>query len=85
MTQATVVAGRYDHIADYRGQISLTSRYPHHELLLLSDDHVFGRFHKAGSGRAELLKAWPSGLDSVAYKTAVEGLASLRWHESADA
>lgn len=41
-----IVAGRYDHTADYRSQIALASEYPNHRLLLLNDDHDFLELEK---------------------------------------
>ena len=41
-----IVAGRYDHTADYRSQIALASEYPKHHLLLLNDDHDFLELEK---------------------------------------
>jgi pimeloyl-ACP methyl ester carboxylesterase len=43
-----MVAGRFDHTADYRSQIALASEYPNHRLLLLADDHDFLELGKTG-------------------------------------
>ena len=36
-----ILAGRYDHTADYRSQMALACHYANHRLLLLADDHDF--------------------------------------------
>jgi len=43
-----LVAGRFDHTADYRSQIALASQYPNRRLLLLRDDHDFLELAKTG-------------------------------------
>lgn len=52
LTQITanvyLLAGRYDHTADYRSQIALASHFPYHRLLLLADGHDFIDLGKTG-------------------------------------
>jgi hypothetical protein len=43
-----LLAGRFDHTADYRAQIALASHYPKHRLLLLADSHDFIALQKTG-------------------------------------
>jgi pimeloyl-ACP methyl ester carboxylesterase len=43
-----IMAGRFDHTADYRSQMVLAAHYPKHRLLLLTDDHDFLELNKTG-------------------------------------
>jgi pimeloyl-ACP methyl ester carboxylesterase len=43
-----LLAGRFDHTADYRSQIALASQYPRHRILLLADSHDFLDLGKTG-------------------------------------
>lgn len=43
-----MLAGRFDHTADYRSQMVLAAHYPKHRLLLVRDDHDFLELNKTG-------------------------------------
>jgi hypothetical protein len=43
-----MLAGFYDHTADYRSQIALASHFPIHRLFLVADDHDFLALGKTG-------------------------------------
>jgi pimeloyl-ACP methyl ester carboxylesterase len=47
-TRVFVLAGRWDHTADYRSQIALASSYPKHVLFLANDNHTFNTLKQDG-------------------------------------
>jgi hypothetical protein len=47
-TKVFVLAGRWDHTADYRSQIALASTYPNHILFIVDDNHTFNGLKKDG-------------------------------------
>lgn len=47
-TKVFVLAGRWDHTADYRSQIALASGYPDHLLFLADDNHTFNALKQDG-------------------------------------
>jgi pimeloyl-ACP methyl ester carboxylesterase len=63
-----LLAGYFDHTADYRSQIALASHFPHHRLLLLSDDHDFLALGKTGLYPQLVQAALLYGYDSTAVR-----------------
>lgn len=53
-TRVFILAGRYDHTADYRSQIALAGRYPRHILFIADDNHTFSRLKESGKYRKML-------------------------------
>jgi hypothetical protein len=47
-TEVFILAGRWDHTADYRSQIALASVYPDHYLFLANDNYTFISLKKEG-------------------------------------
>jgi hypothetical protein len=45
-TKVFVLAGRWDHTADYRSQIALAATYPQHILFIVNDNHTFNELKK---------------------------------------
>lgn len=45
-TNVFVLAGRWDHTADYRSQIALAFTYPNHILFIADDNHTFSELKK---------------------------------------
>lgn len=81
--EALLVAGRYDHVGDYRAIIALASHYPNHLLLLLNEDHQMQS--KLGDQKAlrnALIAAWTKGLSSADFRTALAAIEPLRWREA---
>ena len=79
--EVLMVAGRYDHTADYRSQIALASCYPNHRLLLLDDNHNFARLAASGLG-PRINAAWRAGFASPAFTELTSDLRALLWQES---
>lgn len=48
-TKVFVLAGRWDHTADYRSQIALASTYPNHILFIVNDNHTFSKLKNDGN------------------------------------
>ncbi|NWF89370.1 MAG: hypothetical protein HXY50_07885 [Ignavibacteriaceae bacterium] len=47
-TKVFILAGRWDHTADYRSQIALASIYPNHILFIANDNHTFSELKNNG-------------------------------------
>jgi pimeloyl-ACP methyl ester carboxylesterase len=76
-----LLAGAYDHTADYRSQIALASHFPNHRLLLLADDHDFLALSKTGLYPALIQAALLEGADGDGVRKIETMLASLRYTE----
>lgn len=50
-TQIIILAGRWDHTADYRSQIGLAACYPQHFLFIANDNHTFSNLKKENQYR----------------------------------
>lgn len=80
-TQVFILAGRRDHVVDYRASIALAASYPNATLFLADDTHVFPKMVDAGAFNA-LLQAF------LAYAAGSEELGrvmaeteAFRWRE----
>jgi pimeloyl-ACP methyl ester carboxylesterase len=82
-TEADVymVAGRFDHTADYRSQIALASQYPKHRLLLLADDHDLLEANKTGLMPRLVQTALTDGIRGPEKAGVERQLSSLIYHE----
>lgn len=80
--EVTLVAGRWDHTADWRIQMALASHYPAHALVLLDDSHDFLNLAKQPGGIGPLLRASWHGHESAEFKAALAELEPLIWHEA---
>lgn len=79
--EVMVLAGRYDHTADYRVLISLAARYPRGHLFIANDNHVFEAMNRQGHA-TRLLRAFLSrGTGSADYRKAESDARDLRWRE----
>lgn len=76
-----LLAGVYDHTADYRSQIALASHFQNLRLLLLTDDHDFLALGKTGLYPALIQAALLEGANGEAVREVEAGLASLRYSE----
>jgi hypothetical protein len=76
-----LLAGVYDHTADYRSQIALASHFPNHRLLLLADDHDFLALNKTGLYPALIQAALLEGADGDGVRKIETKLANLRYTE----
>ena len=76
-----MLAGRYDHTANYRSQIALASHYPNHRLLLLADGHDFLELGKTGLYPQLVQTALSSGIHGPERAGLEQKLASLVYHE----
>jgi pimeloyl-ACP methyl ester carboxylesterase len=76
-----IVAGRYDHTADYRSQIALASEYPNHRLLLLNDDHDFLELEKTKLIPNLVQSALSDGIHGPEKAGIERQLGSLIYHE----
>ena len=76
-----IVAGRYDHTADYRSQIALASEYPNHRLLLLNDDHDFLELEKTKLIPNLVQSALSDGIHGPDKAGIERRLAPLIYHE----
>lgn len=59
-TKVFILAGRWDHTADYRSQIALASTYPEHVLLIANDNHTFNALKNDGQYRKLILSFFRS-------------------------
>jgi pimeloyl-ACP methyl ester carboxylesterase len=57
-----MLAGRFDHTADYLSQMVLAAHYPKHRLLLLADDHDFLELNKTSLYPALVQSALADGI-----------------------
>jgi pimeloyl-ACP methyl ester carboxylesterase len=81
-TEVFLLAGRWDHVVDYRSTISLASRYLNHHLFLANDDHMFKKFEESGLLVPILVNFFEFGLTDSKYQTALEKASPHRWRES---
>lgn len=80
-TEVFIVAGRWDHTADYRSSIALAANYPHHQLFIANDNHTFTNLNKSGDTNRILRAFFESGLSSPKLKLALNTAEPLRWRE----
>ena len=76
-----LLAGRFDHTADYRVQIALAAHFPEHRLLLLADDHDFLALGKTGLYPELVQAALLEGCNSKAVQEVEARLGRLRYSE----
>jgi pimeloyl-ACP methyl ester carboxylesterase len=80
--QAYVVAGRYDHTADYRSQIALATCFRNHRLLLLKDSHDFPNLYATGHYARLVQAIFAHGLHSPQLAAVERRLEPLIYHEN---
>jgi len=51
-----ILAGRWDHTADYRSQIALAFGYPNHILFIANDNHTFEKLKEDGTYKNMILQ-----------------------------
>jgi pimeloyl-ACP methyl ester carboxylesterase len=76
-----LLAGYFDHTADYRSQIALASHFPVHRLLLLADNHDFLALSKTGLYPQLIQAALLHGSNSQEVQRVEAQLAPLRYSE----
>jgi pimeloyl-ACP methyl ester carboxylesterase len=76
-----MLAGRFDHTADYRSQIALAARYPNGRLLLLADDHNFLQLQKTGLYPALVQSALAQGVRGPRQDGLEDRLSALVYRE----
>ena len=59
-TKVFILAGRWDHTADYRSQIALASTYPNHILFIANDNHTFSELKNDGKYQKLILSFFKS-------------------------
>ena len=81
-TEVFLLAGRWDHVVDYRSTISLASRYPNHHLFLADDAHMFKKFEESGLLVPLIKSFFEFGLTDSKFQKAFEKASPRRWQES---
>jgi pimeloyl-ACP methyl ester carboxylesterase len=76
-----MLAGRFDHTADYRSQMVLAAHYPKHRLLLLRDDHDFLEVSKTGLYPMLVQSALADGIHGPGTQGIESRLEFLRYDE----
>jgi hypothetical protein len=77
-----MLAGRYDHTADYRTQIALASHYPRRRLVILDDNHNFAKLGEMEGMNRALLEGARHGIDSPQFAATLQALDPLIWRDS---
>jgi pimeloyl-ACP methyl ester carboxylesterase len=80
-TEVFVLAGRRDHVVDYRASIALAASYPNATLFIADDTHVFPKLVEAGAFNALLQSFLLHGAGSPALQDAMTDAEPLRWRE----
>jgi len=80
-TDVYLLAGRFDHTADYRSQIALASHYPRHRLLLVADNHDFPALQKTGLYSQLVQTALRDGIDGPRTAGVERLLGSILYRE----
>lgn len=80
-TEMLVVAGRWDHTADYRAAISLASRFRNGLLVLADDNHQLARMEAAGVLQPLVRAFLLHGPASPETHQALEQAGEYRWSE----
>lgn len=80
-TEVFILAGRWDHVVDYRGATALAASYPRAQLFIADDSHVFPRMVESGAYNALLQAFLLHGPDSPAMADAFTEAAPHRWQD----
>lgn len=80
-TEIFVLAGRWDHIVDYRASIALAASYPKTTLFIADDTHVFPTLVEAGVFNLLLQTFLLEGPKSIPFHEAVAEADPFRWRE----
>ena len=78
-TEVFILAARRDEAVDYRTSIALAYSYPHHELFIANDNHVFTRLNEAGLTIRMLRSFLKYGMTSREFVTALNDAEAQRW------
>jgi len=76
-----VLAGRWDHVVDYRTSIALAASYPHGYLYIADDSHVFQVFEESGLLAPLLQNFLKFGLDSDEFNKSLDKAGKFHWRE----
>jgi pimeloyl-ACP methyl ester carboxylesterase len=77
-----ILAGRWDHVVDYRTSIALAANYPGGFLFLADDDHMFKGFEDSGLLAPMLQSFFLEGMESEIFTQSVKNAEPHRWKES---
>jgi pimeloyl-ACP methyl ester carboxylesterase len=80
-TEVFVLAARWDEAVDYRTAIALAYLYPHHQLFIADDNHVFARLTESGTSSSLIRAFMKFGLDGSEFKSALLASKAHRWAE----
>lgn len=76
-----ILAGRWDHTADYRSAIALAAHYPRHYLFIANDNHTFEKVNQSGDTGRILREFLETGMSSTKFRDALRTAEPLRWVE----
>lgn len=74
-----VLAGRWDHVVDYRGALALSASYPRSSYWLADDNHTFDKLVEAEHYTGILRSFMGFGLDSAPLEQALHAARDHRW------
>jgi hypothetical protein len=80
-TEVFLLAARWDEAIDYRISIALAYSYPHHELFLSDDNHMFGKANAGGLQSRLVQTFFRYGLGSPELRKVLDEIEWYRWHE----
>jgi pimeloyl-ACP methyl ester carboxylesterase len=80
-TEVFILAGRWDHTADYRSLSALAHNYSRHTLFIADDNHVFARLNEKGLVNPLVQSFLLFGSDSNQFKEALNVAGPFRWTE----
>jgi len=76
-----ILAGRWDHVVDYRTSIALAGHYPNSYLFLADDDHMFKGFEESKLLAPVLQTFFLKGMGSEEFDQAILRAEPHRWKE----
>lgn len=80
-TEVFVLAGRADEAVDYRTSMALAYSYPHHQLFIADDNHVFAKLTESGLSNRLLPAFLKFGAASTEFQKALSDAEPYRWVE----
>ena len=80
-TEVFILAGRWDHTADYRSQIALAYIYSYHYLFLANDNHTFVSLKNEGLYNQLLISYFKYGIHNSLNKEILKKCERFRWKE----
>jgi len=77
-----ILAGRWDHVVDYRTSIALAAYYPNGYLFLADDDHMFKDFEESKLLAPILQQFFLNGMEAEEFNSAIKQAETRRWREA---